>query len=69
MWQQCSEPKDCGQWVTPPASPESPQRSYARGDDDVIYRRVWDQQTGARFYAKRFLEEGEVFEPWQTEPK
>lgn len=69
MWQTCSEPKDAGQWITPPAcGGQIVLVSYAPGDDGVIFRRTWDQNDGTRTYAKRLLRDGEEFEPWQTEP-
>lgn len=67
MWQQCKEPKDCGQWHS--AQKQSTILvSYSMGEGDVIYRRVWDQLIGKKTYYRRFLADGEKFEPWETEP-
>ncbi len=68
-WQSCPEPRDAGQWITPPrCQGQIVLVSYARGEDGVIYRRTWDQSDGDRGYAKRLLADDEPFEPWQTEP-
>lgn len=70
-WQACKEPKDAGQWITPPVCQgQIVLVSYASGDPEagVIYRRTWDQSDGERDYAKRLLRDDEDFEPWQTEP-
>lgn len=72
-WAKCGEPKNAGGWQTPPnCQGQIVLVSYAIGgedEDDTIYRRVWDQSDGTREYAKRRLAKGELFEPWQTEPK
>lgn len=67
-WQKCQEPTDCGQWVSPNAIRGVIETDYTSGNDGVIYRREWNQQTGERSYAKRLLADDEVFEPWETAP-
>ncbi len=69
-WLPCNDPTaDCGQWITPPQNQgQIVLVSYACGDDGVIFRRSWDQSDGQRDYAKRFLRDGEAYEPWQSEP-
>lgn len=66
-WTKCKEPRDAGQWHTPPANQgQIVLVQYAAGEDGVIYRRHWDQSDGSKIYSRRFLADGE--EPWQTEP-
>ena len=69
-WQTCKEPTDHTQWITPPGCDgQIVLVSYSAGEDGVIYRRSWDQNSGKRAYSKRLLAEDEAFEPWQTEPE
>ncbi len=71
-WQPCPNPGNVDPWAAPPNRDHRTDTvyvSYASGEHGVIFRRTWDQSSGAKTYAKRLLADGELFEPWQTEPR